>query len=173
MTMCIGNAIDAISKINVLDPLCKIYNRNGFERNAGFVFNEYERSGEKRTICFADMDGLKHINDTFGHKEGDCALKGIAEVISASCGPKDICGRNGGDEFVVLGIGESFAETFCEKFTAGLKSWNQNAGKPYVLDASIGFASTTPGGKETMHELIQKADAGMYEKKKLKKTTRR
>ena len=68
-----------------------------------------------------DLDGLKYINDTYGHKEGDFAIKSVAEVISASCGPTDICGRLGGDEFVVLGIGGSFAERFQDRFTAKLK----------------------------------------------------
>ena len=172
MTMSIGNAIDAVSKINVLDPLCKIYNRNGFERNAGFAYKEYEKSGEKLSICFVDLDGLKYINDTYGHKEGDFAIKSVAEVISASCGPSDICGRLGGDEFVVLGIGGSFAERFQDRFTAKLKELNDNTGKPYVVEASIGFATMSPEEHESLLDLVQKADAQMYEKKKLKKTAR-
>ncbi len=173
MTMSIGNAIDSISKINVLDPLCKIYNRKGFERNAGFMFKENENSGNELTICFIDMDGLKSINDNYGHKEGDFAIKGISDVISSSCGAMDICGRWGGDEFVVLGIGKGFAENFSEKYTAGLMKLNEKSGKPYKIDASLGFVKCTPSDRDQLLDLIEEADVKMYEIKKEKKALRK
>lgn len=172
MTMSIGNAIDAISKINVLDPLCKVYNRTGFERNAEMLFKECVNSGVSLTICFIDLDGLKKINDNYGHKEGDFAIKSISDAIENSCDQTAICGRFGGDEFVVLGVGDHFQEMFQEQFAAYLAKVNREAGKAYEVAASLGFVTATPTKEDSLPDLIQTADARMYEIKKKKKAAR-
>ena len=172
MTMSIGNAIDAISKINVLDPLCKIYNRTGFERNAGILFKECVNSGDSLTICFIDLDGLKKVNDTYGHKEGDFAIKSVSESIECACEDVAICGRFGGDEFVVLGVGKDFYETFQTRFSSKLANLNKNAGKTYEISASLGYVTTTPTQTDSLSDLIQIADSRMYEIKKKKKAAR-
>ncbi|WP_044977194.1 GGDEF domain-containing protein [Ruminococcus sp. HUN007] len=173
MTMCIGNAISNISKLNVLDPLCKIYNRSGFVRNAGFVFNECLQNHSPISICFIDMDGLKTINDLYGHKEGDFAIRSIADAISSSCDSMDVCGRFGGDEFVVLGRGDDFIETFRRDVVKKLKEINEQSGKPYPIAASIGYITEIPQRRDQLFELIQKADAKMYENKRAKKCQRK
>lgn len=172
MTMSIGNAVDSISKLNVLDPLCKIYNRNGFNRNAEYVFQECVKAKSPLTILFIDADGLKKINDNYGHKEGDFAIKSIADCISASCGSVDVCGRFGGDEFVVIGRRRGFAEKFKAKLERKIEEINENAGKPYPVSASVGYVVVTPKKGENLFDLIQQADAKMYEEKKRKKAAR-
>ena len=169
MTMCIGNAIDNISKINVLDPLCKIYNRNGFNRNAGGVFKECVITGHEVSVGFLDMDDLKYINDTYGHKEGDFALKSIADAISSSCSSLDICARYGGDEFVVLGVGEGFIDSFNDKLKKKLNEINEKSGKPYKIDGSVGYVTMIPDKKQSLLEMIQEADSRMYKQKQEKK----
>ncbi len=173
MTMSIGNAIDNISKLNVLDPLCKIYNRNGFTKNAGFVLMECVQTKKPVSICFIDMDGLKTINDTFGHKEGDFAIKSVSEAISSSCDSMDVCGRFGGDEFVAIGRGEEFVEKFASRFKEKLEEINGEADKPYEIAASLGHITEIPESIESLFDLIQQADAKMYEKKKEKYRKRR
>ena len=166
LSMCIGNAIDKISKLNVIDPLCKIYNRNGFEKNAAYIFKECISTKSVLSICFVDMNGLKAINDTFGHKEGDFAIKCIADAISSSCTSADICGRFGGDEFVILGKEEDFAERFKNNFSFKISELNEKLDKPYKITASIGYITTIPRKSDKLLDLIQKADAEMYEQKK-------
>ena len=168
MTMSIGNAIDNISKLNVLDALCKIYNRNGFNKNAEYIFKECVSTATPLSICFIDMDGLKMINDTYGHKEGDIALKNIADSISSACGSGDVCGRFGGDEFVAVGRGEEFTSRFEKKFMSKLEKINSRSNKPYELSASLGYITVVPKLTDTLFDLIQQADAKMYEVKKEK-----
>ncbi len=169
ITMCIGNAIDNLSKLNVLDPLCGIYNRNGLNHNAEYVFQEAVRNGTELTILFIDMDGLKNINDTYGHKEGDAALKGISDSIRGCCRAVDVCSRIGGDEFVVIGRGTGLAEKFEERFNQKLETVNEQLAKPYRLSASVGVITVVPQESDSLPELIQKADEVMYEVKKRKK----
>lgn len=169
MTMSIGNALEGISKLNVLDPLCKIYNRKGFEKNASYIFKDAIKLKKLVTICFVDLDGLKKINDTYGHAEGDYAIKSVADAISASCGKRDICGRFGGDEFVVLGIGDSFGEKLGKKLAGRLERLNQKKDKPYEIAASIGCVSEIPEDEEEFFDMIQRADEKMYQNKKMKK----
>ena len=169
MTMCIGNAIDNLSKLNVLDPLCKIYNRNGFMKNADHIMKECLVEQRPLTMFFIDLDGLKIINDTYGHKEGDFAIKSTADAISYSCQSADVCGRFGGDEFVVLGRGGDYAGIFEEKLENRLSEINKSAGKPYLISASAGHITLVPQKSDSLFDIIQKADALMYEKKKQKR----
>ena len=173
ITMSIGNAIENISKLNVLDPLCGIYNRNGFNLNAGYIFKECVREHEPMSVIFIDVDGLKVINDTYGHKEGDATIKGVSESIELSCGSMDVCGRIGGDEFVVVGRGEGFAEIFSKRFNTELERRNTGSDKPYKLSASLGYITVIPEESDTLMELIQQADAKMYIVKKSRKDHRR
>lgn len=168
MTMSIGNAIENISKLNVLDPLTKIYNRNGFNKNAEFIFKECANERRPLSICFIDMDGLKKINDTYGHKEGDFAIKSLASAIESACGSVDVCGRFGGDEFVAVGRGFGFIKRFTNKLTKTLEEINEESGKPYKVEASVGYISTTPLNSDTLFDLIEQADRKMYEVKKEK-----
>lgn len=172
ITMCIGNAIESISKLNVLDPLCGIYNRNGFNINAGYIFEECVREKSAISVIFVDVDGLKVINDTYGHKEGDAAILAISSTIELACGAMDVCGRIGGDEFVVVGRGEGFAQVFKDRFDAELERKNNKFNKPYLMDASIGYITAFPEESDSLLEFIQQADAEMYKVKKTKKNHR-
>lgn len=166
MTMNISYAIEHVSKFNYLDPLCKIYNRNGFVQNAEPLYRDCIADKSPITVGFVDLDDLKTINDTYGHKEGDFAIKSIAEAIDASCGDKNVCGRFGGDEFVIFGKGDDFGDKFKKDLLDRISDINLKSGKPYKLSASIGFITTVPSRSDTMIDLIQRADTKMYEIKK-------
>ncbi|MBQ4465400.1 MAG: diguanylate cyclase, partial [Oscillospiraceae bacterium] len=77
----LNNVISELDRLYVIDPLCGIYNRNGFIREADIIFRRCEASGDPVMIGFIDMDGLKMINDNYGHKEGDFALQRLASAI--------------------------------------------------------------------------------------------
>lgn len=172
ITMSIGNAIENISKLNVLDPLCGIYNRNGFNINAGYIFDECVQAKAALSIIFIDVDGLKIINDTYGHSEGDATIKAVSETIELACGSMDVCGRIGGDEFVIVGRGEGFAKIFEDRFNSELERRNTASDKPYELSASVGHITAVPDEDDTLLEYIQQADAEMYQVKKTKKNHR-
>jgi len=170
----LNNVIDELDKLYVIDPLCNIYNRNGFIRAADSVFNECRMLGQKLLISFVDMDGLKYINDNFGHSEGDFALKTLATIISESCEEGMICARFGGDEFIVIGLNAE--EEDIEKVETAIKSrvehTNKITGKPYQVECSIGTLVTRVADDMTLFKLITKADEVMYKEKKRKNYSR-
>ena len=170
----LNSVIEELDRLYVIDPLTGIYNRNGFIREADTLYRRCEDSKELLMISFIDMDGLKLINDNFGHKEGDFALQRLAGVIKDCCGSSYICARFGGDEFIILGVGtsEDDAASLERAFTKRLADLNHILHKPYELSASIGsFVSGIEPGV-TLFNMITKADQMMYEKKKRKKTSR-
>ncbi len=170
----LNSVIDELDKLYVIDPLCSIYNRNGFIRNADSVFQTMKKMNENVLISFIDMDGLKQINDTYGHKEGDFALRKLAEVIQNCCFNERICARFGGDEFIIFGASRHSddIQVLENEFRRQLTAMNAVLAKPYSIDASIGtiVSAVEPGTK--LFSLITKADQVMYERKKKKKTSR-
>ncbi len=172
MTMCIGNAIENVSKLNVLDPLCKISNRNGFTRTSEELFKECVANNNTLMVGFIDLDGLKTINDTYGHKEGDFAIQHVAEALSKCCrGNADICARFGGDEFVVLctDVSEGFDKDFEARLEHRIAEINDNIDKPYQVSISYGCVVATPARGDKLFDIIQEADDIMYAAKREKK----
>lgn len=172
LTMCIGNAIENVSKFSVLDPLCKIANRNGFTRTSEELFKDCIAENNTLMISFIDLDGLKIINDTYGHKEGDFAIQQVAMALSGCCrGDADICARFGGDEFVVLcsNVSEGFEKDFEARLDNKMAEINANIDKPYQVSISYGSVVTTPKFGDKLSDVIQEADGIMYAAKREKK----
>ncbi len=172
LTMCIGNAIENVSKFSVLDPLCKIANRNGFTRTSEELFKECIAENNTLMVSFIDLDGLKIINDTYGHKEGDFAIQQVATALSGCCrGNTDICARFGGDEFVVLcsNVSEGFDKDFEARLDNKIAEINANIDKPYQVSISYGSVVVTPKSGDKLLDIIQVADGIMYAAKREKK----
>jgi diguanylate cyclase (GGDEF)-like protein len=169
----LNNAISELDKLYVIDPLCRIYNRNGFIRLADVIFKKSIAEKEKVMICFIDMDGLKLINDNYGHNEGDFALKKLADIIKECSEESMVCARFGGDEFIIFGIADEDAAYEIEsRLTSRLSEMNSILNKPYEFSASIGMCVTEVHEDDKLFSLITMADDKMYEQKKLKKTSR-
>ena len=170
----LNNVIAELDRLYVIDPLCGIYNRNGFIREADVLYKRCLESGEPLLISFIDMDGLKIINDNYGHKEGDFALQRLASVIRDCCSSTQICARFGGDEFIILGAGAltDEAESLERLFEKRLADINHILHKPYELSASIGTYISKVEESVTLFTMITTADEMMYERKKKKKTSR-
>ena len=170
----LNNAVSELDRLYVTDPLCGIYNRNGFIRLANQIFRDCMENGRKLMLGFIDMDGLKYVNDNFGHDDGDFSLKTLADVISECCGDRLTCARFGGDEFIVIGSGLTEADTakFERQFRDRLEAVNLVSGKPYRVEASIGTYLTEVTPEMKLFELIAVADQVMYEQKKRKGISR-
>ena len=170
----LNNAIRELDRLYVIDPLCNIYNRNGFIRLADQMFRHCEQTGEELMITFIDMDGLKLINDNYGHDEGDFALQRLAAVISDVCFRNMVCARFGGDEFIAIGtnLSEEDGAAFEQNFRTHMAEMNEIIHKPYELAASIGTFVTKITRDMKLFSLIAKADQIMYEQKKKKRTSR-
>ncbi|WP_295155574.1 GGDEF domain-containing protein [uncultured Ruminococcus sp.] len=165
--------IDELDKMYVIDPLCNIYNRNGFIRAADSMFNECRILSQKILISFVDMDGLKYVNDTYGHSEGDFALKTLAKIISDCCDENMICARFGGDEFIILGLNaeEEDVVRFESAVIDRIEHINKLTGKPYRVEGSIGSLVTRISDDMTLFKLITKADEIMYSQKKRRRNS--
>ena len=170
----INKAMDELNRLYVIDPLCDIYNRNGFINIVDNTFNECVKKNKKVMLTFVDMDGLKFINDNYGHNEGDFAIKKLAEAITESVRPGSVCARFGGDEFVIFNknVSDKDAESFERKLNRKLENKNEIFNKPYKISASVGSIITVANDDTTLFNLIQQADDAMYEIKKRKKNSR-
>lgn len=170
----INKAMDELNKVYVIDPLCDIYNRNGFIKFADEIFKDCVKQNKKIIITFIDMDGLKFINDNYGHDEGDFAIKHLASVIKECCRPGEICARFGGDEFVLFDscAVDSSAESLERRFNAKIENINNIINKPYKISASLGSYIAKVGTEDTLYKIVKQADELMYEVKKKKKNSR-
>ncbi len=160
----------AIQTLSLADELTGLYNRRGFLAFCKQHLNSLHRTNQGGVIVYADLDGLKKINDSFGHQEGDRALIKTAELLKETFRSADVLGRLGGDEFTALAAVEP--EGGVEKLIARLeqKFENYNAMNlvPYKLSISIGVAQLDSNATQSIEDLLTTADLAMYENKRRK-----
>ncbi len=157
-----------IEKISGTDVLTGLYNRRGFCSEYDMLLESL--GDEPLAVIMCDLDGLKYINDTFGHEEGDNAIHTAAAALKDVCPANAICTRFGGDEMMAVfpyNVNDKDIRTlFCEY----LDDYNKKSEKPYNVAASIGIYITANGEKPDFEELVKKSDVLMYEEKKRRKT---
>jgi len=150
-----------------LDELTGLYNRRGFLILGQQQLKTANRMKSRMVLLFTDFNGLKRINDAFGHPEGDRALIEVANVLKETFRESDIIARFGGDEFVVLAIetdGAS-ANVLTARLQENLEARNARRGRRYELSLSVGIASYDPEHPCSIDELVARADRAMYEQK--------
>lgn len=131
------------------------------------------RSARKRALLlFIDIDGLKRINDALGHDGGDDAIRSMATVLRRTFRDSDIVARLGGDEFVAFLPEAEDALTPERRLQEALSLENMRSECEYVLAASVGAVTFDPATAEMLEELIQRADALMYDQKRRRKALR-
>lgn len=125
--------------------------------------------------AFIDLDGLKEVNDTYGHKEGDYFIKTVSHILLTNIRDTDMVIRYGGDEFLVVFEKCSFkaAEVIIMRMYLEMDKLNAKKVKPYSLSFSHGLVSFKSGSTETLTEVVTTADFNMYENKRAKKLERR
>lgn len=158
-----------LNMISEKDELTQLYNRRGFLENAMAMMG-----GAKKyfLLCiYADLDHLKQINDQFGHKEGDFAIKQAAKYLQDSLKPTDVIGRIGGDEFAAVAVinHESMALEIRDKIILNSKLFNQSSDKPYYIDLSIGYAVYKWSKDLELNQMLSAADLMLYESKTKKR----
>jgi diguanylate cyclase (GGDEF)-like protein len=154
----------------VTDELTGVYNRRGFLTMAEQQMKTARRLEKGVLLLSADMDNIKIINDTFGHKEGDSTLIHTANVLKESFRESDIVGRIGGDEFVVFQMGntDNTPERLTERLQKNLDIHNAETGRKYKLSISVGIVRCDSDCTYSLDELLTQADKLMYERKMLK-----
>ena len=165
------NMLRLLDRMYVTDSLTGLYNRFGFIRYAGAIFENCTARAESLMILFGDMDGLKKINDSFGHTEGDAAIQAVARALERACLGNEVCSRFGGDEFIVCAAGysEENAEAYESRLEEELEKINDSADKPYRVSMSCGFEVVVPQIGEGLNHYVDVADNRMYETKNSKK----
>jgi len=161
----------AIQTLSLADELTGLYNRRGFLAFSRQHLNSLHRTNKGVIVVYADLDGLKTINDTFGHKEGDRALMKTAELLKETFRTSDILGRLGGDEFTALAAvePEGGVERLLQRLQQRFANYNAMKLVPYELQISIGVAHREPECPQSMEDLMALADLAMYENKRSKR----
>ncbi|MCR4763730.1 MAG: diguanylate cyclase [Lachnospiraceae bacterium] len=158
-----------IEKRAVSDYLTGIYNRRGFFSRLSEELANPANDGKVLTIFSIDMDGLKHINDHYGHNEGDLAICGMAEAIRHFSARNGFCARYGGDEFACALITEKEvalpADLVRKRLDEAIKRNSSLSNKPYPVVASVGSVHAMIHRKLDVEEMIRKADNAMYRDK--------
>jgi len=156
-----------LRSLALTDDLTYLYNRRAFLALAGQQLRVASRNAQGLLVFFADVDNLKEINDTYGHREGDLALIRTADALEQTFRNSDVIARLGGDEFAVLALEASCEnrEVILRRLEKSLKGWNAEESR-YELSLSIGMSRFDPKHPVSLGKLIANADEAMYEEKK-------
>ncbi len=160
-----------LRQLSLVDPLTGLYNRRSFMIIVDQQLKKAERSKKRNMhLVFIDMDGLKTINDRFGHSEGDTAIREISTLLRQTFRSMDVLARIGGDEFLVFlqDTPEESIPTVIKHLRENIDVWNRRNAKPYPLTVSMGVVVYDPENPCDVETLIKKADDLMYQEKKSK-----
>jgi len=162
-----------LRELSLTDELTGLSNRRGFSLLAEQQIKLSLRMQTGFTLFFADMDGMKGINDSLGHAIGDQALQEMAKLLKESFRASDIVARIGGDEFICLSVDTSPAEIAASltRLQHNITEANRTP-RPYKLSLSIGAAVFDPASPSDLDTLLAEADRQMYTAKKAKSGVR-
>jgi diguanylate cyclase (GGDEF)-like protein len=160
-----------LKALSLNDQLTGLYNRRGFSLLGNQQMHVQRRNKKDLLFFFMDLDKLKQINDTYGHKEGDAALANMAEILKTTFRSEDIIARIGGDEFTVLTIDASSSckDTIVKRLKKNLATFNAALKKPYRLSVSFGYSGLNWRENLTLEDLIDRADKMLYKNKAARK----
>jgi diguanylate cyclase (GGDEF)-like protein len=161
-----------LGNLALTDELTGLYNRRGFMAITERQLRIGRRSRREMLLFFIDVDGLKQINDSFGHSEGDRVLKRSAQALEMTFRDSDVIARMAGDEFAVLAVeatGDSEA-AIRTRLCGDLKSICAGESR-YAINLSLGVARFDPADRTSIGELMVQADQSMYEEKRRRATS--
>jgi diguanylate cyclase (GGDEF)-like protein/PAS domain S-box-containing protein len=149
----------------LVDELTGLQNRRAFTLFAEQELARARRNGRTPVLVFADLDGLKHINDEHGHAAGDAAIRIVANALRSIFREADIVARWSGDEFVALMVegSDEAAQLVRSRLDAAIKAQSP-AELPYVVTASVGASPLDPA--LPLRDAMERADAQLYAQKK-------
>ncbi len=152
------------------DELTGLYNRRGFLIAAGQELKHAQRLGCGCALLFFDLDNMKKINDTYGHSQGDVALKTVARIMRETFRDSDIIARWGGDEFAVLAVDipQGCIPMLLKRFHTAMDKVPHSDETSYRLSLSVGVAEYNPHDPKTLDNLVAIADSHMYGHKQSK-----
>jgi diguanylate cyclase (GGDEF)-like protein len=160
------DAVVALNTLSLTDVLTGLYNRRGFFVQAEHLHKVSRRRRAKSAVIFADIDGLKRVNDELGHDRGDAAIRDAAFVFRQAFRQADVVSRLGGDEFVAYTLDDEHPGVILERIQANLDAFNLMEERPYVLSLSAGIVQCDPASDETLSDYLLQADERMYAQKR-------
>ena len=160
---------DSLKREASHDPLTRLNNRRLFLERIQQTVDRTAASGDSFSIVFLDVDGLKRINDTYGHLAGDALLREVSNALTDAVRGEDVVARYGGDEFVVLlpSTGAAAATVVAQRISDGIARHRFMAGRDLlqIPGVSLGVA-TFPQDGTTAEDLLAAADATLYQQKR-------
>lgn len=162
---------EMLNSISRYDSLTECLNRRGFMERA--VALNHDNLGKRAVIIFGDLDHLKEINDTFGHKEGDFAIRRCAEVMQEAVPDAGAVGRIGGDEFVaiLLSPAEEIEQQIITRVKQLNQKYNEQSGKDFYIELSMGCRHFICSEDVAISEMLDDADRALYNEKKKRRST--
>lgn len=169
------HAESILKKYATVDELTGLLNRHS---GKSIMDNVIERAYEEKrdlAVCFCDIDGLKAVNDAYGHQEGDWYIAAVAEAIQTNLREDDFAFRYGGDELVLLlnNCSQEKASMITKRINHSIDRKGKEHERPYLMSVSIGVANLLLRENATADDMIAQADILMYEEKKRKKAALR
>ena len=154
----------ALRNISNTDQLTGLNNRFGMEQNAVPILENANQKKKKCAIMFADINRMKHINDNFGHLQGDLAIRTVASALLNEMPEKWVGIRYGGDEFIAVGEckTEKFVQNYIDRLNKNLKDQVDAMKLSYPLTISCGYILTDPEATCNLVDYINQADSIMY-----------
>ncbi len=157
---------DRLFEENMTDAQTGCLNRKGFNYYSEIVINEAVQNKKSLFVCVLDLNGLKHLNDTFGHGAGDEGIRVVSEAIKLSAPDQARIIRTGGDEFLIIASVDrsfDFREEMENKIVNFLDAYNKRSNNPFEVSASYGYVIQTPSERPVnLDKLIEEADKKMY-----------
>jgi diguanylate cyclase (GGDEF)-like protein/PAS domain S-box-containing protein len=156
---------------SLTDDLTGLHNRRGFFTLGQQTLKIAKRLHDNVCLLYLDIDSLKAINDTWGHKAGDQALADFGRIIREAFRESDIISRIGGDEFAVLILTSSPKRdrVLLERLKEKLTAYNQKRANKFKISVSIGLVRRAASRQPSLDNLIRLADRQMYRQKHRKR----
>ncbi len=164
------NAMARLDEMYIRDPLTGVLNRFGMERFFSDIKRKCMMSRSKMQLSFIDVDGLKQINDEYGHEEGDRIINAAATVLQQPTGKFKVV-RYGGDEFIVMGNVRSEKEVvaYWNRVEEAVNTYNEGTKKKAKLSLSYGYEIFKIDSQTCLENCISVSDKIMYDAKRKKK----
>jgi diguanylate cyclase (GGDEF)-like protein len=154
--------VGEMRRLPLTDVLTGLHNRRGFFVHAEQVFKLARRKRTRSAVIFADVDGLKGVNDELGHEAGDGLIRDAGAVFRESFRDADVVARLGGDEFAAYALEDGQPQVILSRLHANLHAFNLMQERPYRVSISAGMVQCDPASEQNLLNYIVLADQQMY-----------
>jgi diguanylate cyclase (GGDEF)-like protein len=160
------DARDEAGELTLNDVLTGLRNRRGFFVHAEQTYKVGQRQHVPSAVIFADIDGLKYVNDEFGHDIGDRLIRDAARVFRASFRSTDVVARLAGDEFVAFTLDDEQPDAVLQRIRRNLDAFNLMEERPYKVSLSTGIVQCDPAGDLSLSDYVGMANQQILEHKR-------